>query len=258
MVIGSFLNVLVYRLPDMAAVGMRTNASKSLAFLALPLSFCPHCTVPIRPWYNIPLLSCLWLRGRSACPRKEQIALRYSLIKLCGGLVAVVCVARFGATWQALAAMMFCWLLLVVAWLDCFTLRLPVVLLQLLRWLGLFVNISRSFAPLRDAVLGAVSCYLALQLFSHAVQAATGGRMLGLGEGDPQLLAVLGAWLGWSLLPELVVIGSALAAAYGLALWLLRGRRRRDVFSSFASFLAFAALLLLICGEFLFALPALA
>ena len=247
-IVGSFINVAIYRLPSIAAAQIGRGAERGLGYLALPLSFCPHCSVPIKPWHNIPILSYLLLRGRCACDRREAIALRYLIVELLGGALALACLIRFGFVWQACAAMLFCWLLLLISWLDWISFRLPTILLQPLLWLGLFVNTSStSFVSLQTAVLAVIGGYLVMQGISLTLLWLTGKRMLG--ENDPFLIAAIGAWLGWESLAGVVVIGSLLGAGYGLGIWLARGRRKRDLFFPFGPFLAMGALLCLLQGD---------
>ncbi len=245
-IVGSFINVVVYRLPSVAAAGIRPNATRSLAFLAAPLSFCPHCATPIKPWNNIPLVSYLLLRGKTACCGKS-ISARYPVLELLGGLAAAACLYRFGPSWQALAAVLMCALLLAIAWIDWETFRLPDILINALLWLGLFVNTAGSFAPLADAVYAAIGGYLALMGIAAAVKLATGKQMLG--EGDPKLIAAIGAWLGTVPLVGAVVVGCAAGSVYGLANWLLRGRRKRHLFFPLGPFLAAGAFIMLMVGK---------
>ncbi|MCY4324563.1 MAG: A24 family peptidase [Betaproteobacteria bacterium] len=245
-ILGSFTNVVIYRLPEIAAAGIRPDATRSLLFLAAPLSFCPNCNTPIRPWYNIPIVSYLWLRGKANCCG-HPISIRYPIVELLGAMIVMLCYWRFGLSWPAAAAVIMCFLLLVVSWIDWQTYRLPDILVNLLLWGGLFVNLSGQFAPLPEAVQAAFVGYLGMQLF------ATGGRLvIGkqiLGEGDPKLVAAIGTWLGLVPMAFVVVIGCALGSVWGMAVWLTRGRRKRDLFLPLGPFLSLAAILMLMAGD---------
>ena len=245
-IIGSFVNVLIYRLPQIAAAGIRPDADRSMTFLAAPLSFCPHCSAHIRPWNNIPIASYLWLRGRAACCG-QPISIRYPIVELMGAAIAVLCHWRFGTSWPAAAAMIFCFLLLAISWIDWQTYRLPDILVNLLLWGGLFVNIAGQFTPLPEAVQAAFAGYLGMTLFAGAGRLVVGKQILG--EGDPKLVAAIGTWLGLAPMIFVVVIGCALGSAWGVSAWLARGRRKRHLFVPLGPFMTSAAILMLMSGD---------
>ena len=209
---GSFINVLVYRLPSVEAAHIRPNATKSLTYLAWPLSFCPHCGVGIKPWHNIPIVSYLLLHAKSPCCGRP-ISVRYLVLESLGALAAIACLARFGLSLQFVWACLFCWLLLAICWIDAKSYVLPDILVLPLLWLGLLANANGTFIPLREAVLSVVVGYVALYSLSEASRALIGRRMLG--SGDPKLLAALGAWMGWLLFPALF-IAAVTATLFGL------------------------------------------
>ena len=245
-IIGSFANVVIYRLPQIAAAGIRPDAARSPLFLAAPLSFCPHCNTHIRPWYNIPIVSYLWLRGKSSCCGRP-ISVRYPIVELIGAMIVVLCHWRFGISWPAAAAMIFCFLLLVISSIDWQTYRLPDILVNLLLWGGLFVNIAGRFAPLPEAVQAVLIGYLGMLLFATAGRLVVGKQILG--ENDPKLVAAIGAWLGIVPMAFVVVIGCALGSVWGVSVWLARGRRKRHLFLPLGPFLAAAAILMLMAGK---------
>lgn len=237
---GSFLNVVIYRLPQIDIAGLRHRTPYRLRFLAFPLSFCPHCKAPIKPWHNIPLLSFLLLRGKSRCCR-QPIGWSYPLVELSGGGIFLATL-WFSTNWvDALFVAAFLSLLFVNAVIDWRRLYLLDVLTYPLLWLGLLANIDARFALLSDAVLGAVGGYVVLLLLSAALSGILGRRAVGMG--DYKLVAALGAWLGWQALPMLIF----LAALIGIALAVLRRFwRRRHI--PFGPALSIAAALMLFFG----------
>lgn len=250
---GSFINVVVYRLPSVAAAGIRPNATKGLSFLAWPLSFCPHCGAGIKPWNNVPVVSYLLLGGRSPCCGK-RISPRYIALELLGIAATVLCVARFGPGIQFLWACLFCWFLIAICWIDAQRYILPDVLVLPMLWLGLLANLNGTFVPLQESVLAAASGYLLLYALSEASRGVTGRRMIG--TGDPKLLAALGAWMGWLMLLALFVAALTTSVA-GLVAQLLRGRDkelRLDSALAFGPHLGAAGFFVLVAGGWLLAL----
>lgn len=222
-IVGSFLNVVVYRLPSVARAHIKPNATQSIFYLAWPLSFCPHCSEAIKPWNNIPLISYLVLRGRSPCCGKP-IAGRYFVLELLGAVVPLICLARFGWSFHMVCASVLGWALLAVCWIDAQRFVLPDVIVLPLLWLGLAINLTATgFVPLSSAVLGAIGGYLALFTVSEGSELIMHRRMLG--AGDPKLFAALGAWLGWELLPHVLILAAITASVYGIGSQLLRSRQ---------------------------------
>lgn len=225
LIIGSFLNVVIYRLPLMLESRWRRDALQQLALpepmaaarfdLLLPRSACPHCRRPIAPGDNIPLLSWLLLRGRARCCG-ERIHWRYPLIEAATALLFVLAGWRFSADISLLGALLFLALLLTLAAIDLQTLLLPDVLTLPLLWLGLLFNLAGGLVPLEQATIGAVAGYLSLWGLFWLFKFATGKEAMGYG--DFKLLAALGAWLGWQALPNLVLI----AATSGLLVTVLQ------------------------------------
>ena len=231
LIVGSFLNVLVHRLPLMIERQWRDDAREALALpaqpgerfdLLLPASRCPHCQQRIRAWENIPVLSYLFLRGRcSGC--KARISPRYPLVELaCAGLT-VFAAWHFGLGASTLAFMVLTWGLLALSLIDIEHQLLPDVLVLPLLWLGLIVNAFGLFVPLEQALWGAVGGYLVLWTVYWLFKLITGKE--GMGYGDFKLLAMLGAWGGWQILPFTLLFSSLLGAVLGLILLRVSGKR---------------------------------
>ena len=254
LVVGSFLNVLILRLPKMMERNWRRDAREVLQLPAVeepavslfrPASCCPRCQTPIKPWHNVPLLGWLLLRGRCANCR-EPISAQYPLVELAGGVLAASCAWHFGYGPALAAALLLSWTLLALAVIDLRTQLLPDDLTLPLLWLGLLLALHPVFASLHDAVLGAVAGYLTLWSVYWLFKLVTGKE--GMGYGDFKLLAALGAWLGWQALPSIILLSSVVGALTGIGLIVLRGRGRQ-VPMPFGPFLAAAGWLTLLFGD---------
>ena len=251
--VGSFLNVVIHRLPKMMEREWRAQCtelsgaeppSEERYNLVVPGSACPHCGKRIAALENIPLLSWLWLRGRCAgCG--ARISARYPIVELAGGVVAAYAAARYGATLAALGAMLFCWSLVALAAIDLDTQMLPDDLTLPLLWAGLAFNTGATFAPLASAVTGAIAGYLALWSVYWAFKLITGKE--GMGYGDFKLLAAIGAWLGWQMLPLVILLSSIVGAIVGVAL-IAFARHGRDKPIPFGPYLAAAGAITLLWG----------
>ncbi len=234
LIIGSFLNVVIHRLPIMLTRGWQRECRELLGTTAgtqdespynlmIHDSQCPHCNHAIRAWENIPVLSYLWLLGRcSACG--QHISLRYPAVELTAGILAAVVAFHFGIGAAAAAACVLSWALLVLAFIDFDYQLLPDAITLPLLWAGLVVNSFHIFASLQSAVAGAVAGYLSLWLVYHGFRLITGKD--GMGHGDFKLLAALGAWIGWQNLPLIILLASMVGAITGLGLIMFRGRDR--------------------------------
>jgi len=256
LVVGSFLNVVIHRLPRMMTEAWRRDCTevqgevpgqgcaRSLS-LAYPGSRCPHCGHAITALENIPILSYLFLRGRcSGCG--ASIGLRYPLIEAITALLSVAVVWRFGPGWETAAALVLTWGLVALAGIDLDTQLLPDAITQPLLWLGLLLSLGGFFADTQSAVLGAAAGYLSLWAVFHLFRLATGKE--GMGYGDFKLLALFGAWLGWQYLPQIVLGSAVVGAMVGLAL-IASGRQGRDIPIPFGPYLAAAGWIALIWGE---------
>jgi leader peptidase (prepilin peptidase) / N-methyltransferase len=267
LVVGSFLNVVVHRLPIMLERAWRTDAAEAFGHvpesgelfpddglpsrynLWLPRSACPHCGHVLRAWENIPLLSWLALRGRcSHCG--TRVSVRYPAIELASAICAAGALLAFGPTGKALAAFVLCATLIASSAIDLEHQLLPDAITLPLVWAGLLVNLAQTFTDLHAAVIGAMAGYLALWCVYWLFRLLRGVE--GMGHGDFKLLAALGAWLGWAALPQIVVIAAVAGAAVGLAAT-LSGRMRFEEPLPFGPYLAAGALVTLFAGTPLYA-----
>ena len=254
LVIGSFLNVLVWRLPQMLEREWRQQARQVLELpsetpgpaynLILPHSHCPHCLHPLRAWENIPLLSYLLLRGRcSSC--KAPISARYPLTELACGVLSGFIAWHFDFGWQAVMVLVLSWGLLALCLIDADHQLLPDVLVLPLLWLGLIVNAFGLFVPLHDALWGAVAGYLALWSVYWLFKLITGKE--GIGYGDFKLLALLGAWGGWQILPLTILLSSLVGAVAGV-IWLRLKQVETSTPIPFGPYLVIAGWIALLWG----------
>ena len=250
--VGSFLNVVIYRLPLMLMREWQVEATSYLTIqaqtdaktlqcpcchqaiaqptldtkplnLCQPRSECPHCHQPIKPWHNIPLFSYLWLKGRcSGC--QQKISWRYPLVEGITALLSVLLAKHFGYGYPLIAALVLTWALIALATIDLQQQILPDNITLPLLWLGLLVNTQTLFTSLDNALWGAVIGYLSLWLIFWVFKWLTGKE--GLGYGDFKLLAALGAWLGWQMLPLIILFSSLLGSLIGITLIVAKGRSK--------------------------------
>ena len=264
LVVGSFLNVVVHRLPKMMERSWREECSQLLNEegkpygsparspqpkperynLFVPRSRCPACGHGINAMENIPVLSWAMLRGRcSAC--KARISARYPVVELLAGGAAAWSAARFGFTPAAFGAMVFLWSVIAVSVIDLDTQLLPDSITLPLLWLGLLLNTGGVFTDLRSAVIGAAAGYLVLWSVYWLFKLVTGKE--GMGYGDFKLLAAIGAWLGWQMLPLTIILSSFIGAGVGIALMVL-ARHGRNVPIPFGPYLGAAGIVALFWG----------
>ncbi len=260
LLIGSFLNVVIYRLPLMMMREWKASFAEAEALvlpelperfnLATPRSRCPHCQAPITALQNVPVLSFLLLKGRcSNC--KTPISPRYPIVEAVTGLLSLLVVWHFGVGWVGLLGLVFVWTLVALTMIDVDHQLLPDNLTLPLLWLGLVANSFNLFVPLSQAVWGAVVGYLSLWSVYWAFKLLTGKE--GMGFGDFKLLAALGAWMGWQAVPLIIVLSSLVGAVIGGAAMILAGRGR-DFRIPFGPYLAGAGFIAFIWGEPLIAL----
>ena len=252
--VGSFLNVVIHRLPKMLERGWEaqcaelrgeTVPSAEAYNLVVPRSACPKCGAPITALQNIPVVSWIALGGKCAgC--KTPISGRYPTVEILGGLVAAAAIWRFGATVQGFAACGLLWSLLALTMIDFDTQLLPDGITLPLLWGGLIANLWGTFAPLHDAVIGAIAGYLSLWSIYWLFKLIRGKE--GMGYGDFKLLAALGAWLGWKVLPLIILGSSVVGAAIGITLVVMKGRDH-NVPLAFGPYLAIAGMLALFFGQ---------
>jgi leader peptidase (prepilin peptidase)/N-methyltransferase len=255
LVVGSFLNVVIHRVPlQMQSVwrresrdflGMPPEGESPRLNLAFPASHCPHCREPIKPWHNVPVLSYLLLRGK--CHHcKAPISIQYPLVELATALLATLAIGHFGLTAEGALAVLFSLALIVLTGIDFHHQLLPDIITLPLLWLGLLANSQGLFTDLNSAVIGAVAGYLVLWLVFWGFKLLTGKE--GMGHGDFKLLAALGAWLGWQLLPLIVLLSSAVGAVIGVAAIAIVGRDRQ-IPMAFGPYLAIAGWIAMFWGE---------
>lgn len=255
LVVGSFLNVVILRLPIMMQAQWRKDCRELLACepesvsepfnLATPGSHCPSCQTPIKPWHNVPVLSWLILRGRcSYC--QSKISSRYPLVELASGIASVVVATQFEWGSELALALVFTWSLLCLTLIDWDHQLLPDDITLPLLWLGLMANFWGIFTDLESAVLGAVLGYGILWSVYWIFKLLT--KKEGMGYGDFKLLAALGAWLGWQALPMIILLSSLVGATIGIGLIALK-RLQRDQPMPFGPYLAAAGWLLLMMGD---------
>jgi leader peptidase (prepilin peptidase)/N-methyltransferase len=253
LVVGSFLNVVIHRLPKMLERGWAQQCAElrgeepALApayNLVVPRSACPSCGHRIGALENVPVLSWLALRGRCrGCG--TPISARYPAVELVAGFLAALAIWRFGPTWQGLVACVLLWALVALTFIDADTQLLPDDITLPLLWAGLAANLAGLFVPLREAVIGAIAGYLSLWSVYWAFKLIRGKE--GMGYGDFKLLAALGAWLGWKVLPAIVLLSSLVGALVGIGLIVFR-RHDRSVPLPYGPYLAVAGAIALFAG----------
>lgn len=266
LLVGSFLNVVIYRLPKMMEREWQAQCDEYLAQqgeglsppkvdakrgasapfnLMVPASRCPQCGHKIKPWENIPIASYLWLRGKcSQCQTK--ISWRYPSIEFITGLMSMGAIWVFGANWAGLGALVFSWCLIALTMIDLDTYLLPDDITLPLLWLGLIANSFGLFTDLTSAFWGAVAGYLSLWVVYKLFKLLTGKE--GMGYGDFKLLAALGAWMGWQMLPQIILLSSLVGAIIGISMIALRGRDK-NIPIPFGPYLAIAGWIAFIWGD---------
>lgn len=254
LMLGSFFNVVIYRLPKMMEAQWRRDCSELSGEepseddnfnLALPHSHCPKCQAPVKAWQNIPVVSYILLRGRCASCR-APIGLRYPVIEAATAVLAVLAFAVFGLSAHGAAIAVFCWLLLIMTVIDIDHQLLPDSLTLPLLWLGLAFHSVTATIPLTDAVWGAMAGYLSLWSVYWLFKLLTGKE--GMGYGDFKLLAALGAWMGWQVLPLIIILSSLVGAVLGGLTLALSGQGRSTPMP-FGPYLAGAGLIAMFWGD---------
>jgi len=254
LLIGSFLNVVIYRLPIMmqnswklecAALENKELDEQAEFNLNTPRSACPHCGHKITALENIPIISYLVLGGKcSEC--KTHISLRYPIIELLTGVLSAVVAYHFGFSLACLGGLLLTWALVALTFIDLDHQLLPDSITLPLVWFGLFFNLLNVYTSLEVSVVGAMAGYLSLWLVYHGFRLATGKE--GMGYGDFKLLAALGAWLGWIYLPAIILLSSLVGAVIGISLMLFK-QHQRETPIPFGPYLAAAGWIALIWGE---------
>lgn len=266
LLIGSFLNVVIHRLPIMMERAFKKEAGEYFSLdnatstldkevdlaaqnqvfnLALPRSTCPKCKHQITASENIPVISYLLLKGKcSGCDNK--ISARYPMVELITGLLSLAVAMQFGVSWQAIAALVLTWSLIALTFIDFDTMLLPDIIVLPILWLGLFCNSALLFTDLYSAFYGALAGYLSLWAIYWSFKITTGKE--GMGYGDFKLFALIGAWLGWQYLPLTILLSSAVGAVIGIALLVNRGKLS-SIAIPFGPYLAIAGWIALMWGE---------
>ncbi len=254
LLVGSFLNVVIHRLPKMLELGWQQQCAELRGEpleaqekynLLVPRSACPHCHHPIGALENIPVLSYLILRGKCrGCG--AAISPRYPVIEAASGMLCGFAAWHFGFGIASVGAIVLVWALLALTAIDYDTQLLPDNITLPLIWAGLIFNINGTYATLHDALLGAIFGYLSLWAVYWLFKLATGKE--GMGYGDFKLLAALGAWLGWQMLPLIIVLSSLVGAVVGITL-IIAVRRGRDIPIPFGPYLAGGGLIALFFGQ---------
>ena len=260
LMIGSFLNVVIFRLPKMLEQGWKkecrefladelakptTQSEEELITLSTPSSTCPSCQHKIRFYENIPVISWLILRGKcSQC--RSKISLRYPLVELTTAILSVVIAAHFGVTLTTLFLLILTWGLVCLTLIDFDHMLLPDQITLPLLWLGLLVNVNGAIVPLNDSVIGAVAGYMSLFSIFWLFKLITGKE--GMGHGDFKLVAVFGAWIGWQLLPLLILMASAVGAVIGISMMMFKNHQREQAIP-FGPYLAIAGWITLLWGN---------
>ncbi len=264
LVIGSFLNVVIHRLPlimelewreQCAELGKQPpadNLPEGRFNLIIPQSHCPSCGQPIRYWQNIPVISYLSLRGRCANCR-ASISARYPAVELLTALLVAACAWRFGVGWEAVMAVVLTFGLVPITFIDAETQLIPDAIVLPLMWLGLAMSLFHPvagsetlFIAPRDAIVGAMVGYLSLWSVYQLFKLVTGKE--GMGYGDFKLLAALGAWLGWQQLPSIILMSALVGAVVGLSLMAFR-KHDRSVPIPFGPYLAAAGWITMLWGD---------
>ena len=254
LLVGSFLNVVIHRLPKImerewhafcAELAEQPAPLGETFNLLKPRSRCPSCAGPVRAIDNIPLLSYLFLRGK--CHHcATPISLRYPIVEALTGVLSAYIAWRFGASWATAAALLFCWALIALTFIDADTQLLPDQITQPLIWIGLLVNLGGLFTDIQSALIGTIAGYLTLWSVYWLFKLATGKE--GMGYGDFKLLAAIGAWLGWSLLPVVILLSSFVGAIVGIGL-IVFARHARSQPIPFGPYLAGGGVIALLWGQ---------
>jgi len=259
LLIGSFLNVVIFRIPKMMEQEFRSECCDFLTIndekttqskdkkitLSTPNSTCPSCQTPIKPWHNIPVFSYLFLRGKCASC-KTSISIRYPIIEATTGLLSVLTIYLLGFNGAGLIALVLLWSLICLTMIDFDTQLLPDNMTLPLLWLGLIANYFSLYTSLGDALLGAIFGYLSLWSVFWLFKLVTGKE--GMGYGDFKLLAALGAWMGWQFLPLIILLSSLVGAVIGIAGIIILGRNK-NIPIPFGPYLAIAGWIAFIWGE---------
>jgi len=252
--VGSFLNVVIYRLPIMLENEWRSECKEYLELepdskeevfnLSKPDSSCPKCNHKIRAWENIPVISYVFLRGKcSSCG--VHISAQYPVIEAITAILSVVVAIHFGFSVETLFGLVFTWALIALTMIDAKTQLLPDNITLPLLWLGILINASTVYTDLQSSVYGAIIGYLILWSIYKLFKLLTGKE--GMGYGDFKLLAALGAWMGWQMLPQIILLSSLVGTVIGISMILIK-RQKKGTPIPFGPYLAIAGWIAFIWG----------
>ena len=256
LLVGSFLNVVIYRLPIMMNKGWKKECleyleldpsedSNEMFNLTLPLSRCPGCSTPIKPYQNIPVISYVFLRGKCAqC--KTHISLRYPLIEALTGILSAIVACHFGYSTELFFALLLTWSLVALSFIDIDHQLLPDSINFPLLWGGLFLSLFSIYTDAHSSIIGALAGYLSLWTVYQTFKLITGKE--GMGYGDFKLLAVFGAWLGWQYLPLIILLSSLVGAVIGVSM-IIFVKKDRNIPIPFGPYLAVAGWIALLWGD---------
>lgn len=262
LLVGSFLNVVIYRLPIIMQQGWRKECREYLQInpeadslgdtdkeepfnLVFPLSRCPSCNAPIKPYQNIPVISYLFLRGKCATC-SCHISMRYPIIEAFTAIASIMVASHFGYTPQAVFALLLTWSLIALIFIDIDHQLLPDSITLPMLWLGLCLSLFNVYTDAHSSIIGAIAGYAALWIVFHLFKLATGKE--GMGYGDFKLLALFGAWLGWQYLPVIILLSSLVGAAIGLGM-IVFVKHDHNVPIPFGPYLAAAGWIALLWGN---------
>ncbi|MDD1632272.1 MAG: A24 family peptidase [Methylococcaceae bacterium] len=257
LLVGSFLNVVIYRLPIMMQRNWRKECTEYLQIdsteteyqepfnLVFPLSRCPSCKTPIRPYQNIPVISYLFLKGQCATC-SHPISSRYPIIEAFTAITSAIVAWHFGDTPQTVFALMLTWSLIALSFIDIDHQLLPDSITLPVLWLGLFLSLFGIYTDTHASIIGAIAGYTVLWSVFHLFKLATGKE--GMGYGDFKLLALFGAWLGWQYLPVIILLSSLVGAIIGLSMILIV-KRDHNIPIPFGPYLAVAGWIALLWGN---------
>lgn len=264
LLVGSFLNVVIYRLPVIfkrewrkdccsyleenynAKIQLDTSSEPSEPFnLVKPDSTCPGCGHKIRAWENIPVISYIFLKAKcSSC--KTPISFRYPFIELLSAGLAALCAWHFGFSLAGFSAILLSWALISLSFIDYDTQYLPDQITLPFLWLGLILNLNNTFTDIESAIIGTIAGYLTLWSVHHLFKLIT--KKEGMGYGDFKLLALLGAWMGWQVLPAIIILSSLVGSIIGITLILFK-KHQREIPIPFGPYLAIAGWIALLWGN---------
>jgi leader peptidase (prepilin peptidase)/N-methyltransferase len=255
LMVGSFLNVVIFRFPKILEfqwtqqshewINKEPYTEQTPPTLSKPASHCGNCKAVIKPWQNIPVLSYLALRGKCASC-KSHISLRYPFVELLSAVLTGYVVHHFGFTLQAAFAMILTWVLITLTFIDFDHQLLPDDIVLPTLWLGLCLSLWSVYTSPQESIVGTIAGYLCFWLVFHIFRILTGKE--GMGHGDFKLMALLGAWLGWQFLPQIVLVSTLLGSIIGISLMVLR-RAKSDLAIPFGPYIAIAGWIALIWGD---------